>query len=58
LLSMNGDFADIVNYPPKKYKGIVALQMRNHAEVLERLLARLTEYYELSLRSSTTVAGC
>jgi len=44
LLSMNGDFADIVNYPPKKYKGIVALQMRNHAEVLERLLARLTEY--------------
>ncbi len=44
LLSMNGDFADIVTYPPKKYKGIVALQLRNHAEVLERLLARLTEY--------------
>src|SRR6266849_8614151 len=44
LLSMNGDFADIVTYPPKDYKGIVALQMRNHAEVLERLLARLTEY--------------
>jgi len=44
LLSMNGDFADIVTYPPKTYKGIVALQMRNHAEVLERLLARLCEY--------------
>lgn len=44
LLSMNGDFADIVTYPPKDYKGIVSLQMRNHAEVLERLLARLTEY--------------
>jgi len=44
LLSMNGDFADIVTYPPKNYKGIVALQMRNHAEVLERLLARLNEY--------------
>jgi len=44
LLSMNGDFADIVTYPPKKYKGIVSLQMRNHAEVLERLLKRLTEY--------------
>ena len=58
LLSMNGDFADIVNYPPKKYKGIVALQMRNHAEVLERLLARQPSIYELSLRSSTTVAGC
>ena len=44
LLSLNGDFADIVTYPPKSYKGIVALQMRNHAEVLERLLARLGEY--------------
>jgi predicted nuclease of predicted toxin-antitoxin system len=44
LLSMNGDFADIVAYPPRQYKGIVPLQMRNHAEVLERLLARLTEY--------------
>jgi predicted nuclease of predicted toxin-antitoxin system len=44
LLSLNGDFADIVTYPPKDYKGIVALQMRNHAEVLERLLARLTGY--------------
>lgn len=35
LLSMNGDFADIVTYPPKQYKGIVALQVRNHAEILE-----------------------
>lgn len=31
LLSLNGDFADIVTYPPKNYKGIVALQMRNHS---------------------------
>jgi predicted nuclease of predicted toxin-antitoxin system len=44
LLSMNGDFADIVTYPPKNYKGIVALQMRNHAEVLGPLMARLTDY--------------
>jgi hypothetical protein len=29
LLSLNGDFADIVNYPPKNYKGIVALQMHS-----------------------------
>jgi len=34
LLSLNGDFADIVNYPPKNYKGIVALQVRNHSEIL------------------------
>jgi predicted nuclease of predicted toxin-antitoxin system len=44
LLSMNGDFADIVTYPPKNYKGIVAIQMRNHAEVLGQLMARLKEY--------------
>jgi len=44
LLSMNGDFADIVTYPPKNYKGIVALQMRNHAEVLDQLMVRLTAY--------------
>jgi predicted nuclease of predicted toxin-antitoxin system len=47
LLSMNGDFADIVTYPPKNYKGIVALQMRNHAEVLNHLMSRLTGYFAL-----------
>jgi predicted nuclease of predicted toxin-antitoxin system len=44
LVSMNGDFADIVTYPPKKYKGIVALQMRNHPEILDYLMVRLTGY--------------
>jgi predicted nuclease of predicted toxin-antitoxin system len=44
LLSLNGDFADIVNYPPKKYKGIVALQMRNRPEILPKLMARLIAY--------------
>src|SRR5271167_4620665 len=34
LLSLNGDFSHIVNYPPKYYKGIVALQIHNHAEIL------------------------
>ena len=42
LLPMNGDFADIVTYPPKNYEGIVALQIRNHPEVLDHLLIRLT----------------
>ena len=44
LLSLNGDFADIVIYPPKGYGGIVALQMRNHPEVLPQLCGRLTAY--------------
>jgi hypothetical protein len=41
---MNGDFADIVTYPPKNFRGIVALQMRNHAEVVDKLMVRLTAY--------------
>lgn len=41
---MNGDFADIVTYPPVKYKGIVALQVRNHPEILPQLLERLRAY--------------
>jgi predicted nuclease of predicted toxin-antitoxin system len=44
LLSMNGDFADLVTYTPRKYKGIVALQMRNHPEVLHHLMVRLITY--------------
>ena len=48
LLLMNGHFADTVRYPPKSYKGIVALQMRNHAEVLDQLMARLTSTLRLS----------
>jgi predicted nuclease of predicted toxin-antitoxin system len=44
LLSMNGDFADLLRYPPNKYKGIVALQMRNHPEVSEQLISRFLAY--------------
>ena len=44
LLSLNGDFADIVTYPPARYKGILALQVKNHPEIIPQLLLRLTEY--------------
>ena len=47
LLSMNGDFADIVTYPPQNHKGIVALQMRNHAEVVDALMSRLIKFLTL-----------
>ena len=47
LLSLNGDFADIVTYPPQHYKGIVALQLRNHSEILPHLMARLVAYLKL-----------
>jgi predicted nuclease of predicted toxin-antitoxin system len=44
LLSLNGDFADIVNYPPANYQGIIALQVRNHPEIIPLLMARLRDY--------------
>ena len=47
LLSLNDDFSHIVNYPPKDYKGIVAMQMHNHSEILPRLIARLTAYLKV-----------
>ena len=47
LLSLNGDFADIVTYPPKSHKGIVALQMRNHPETAPHLMAKLMAYLKV-----------
>lgn len=44
LISMNGDFANIFNYPPANYQGIVALQVRNHPEVLPQIVSRLKDY--------------
>lgn len=44
LLSLNGDFADIVTYPPTLYKGILALQVKNHPETIPQLLERLKAY--------------
>jgi predicted nuclease of predicted toxin-antitoxin system len=44
LISLNGDFADKLNYPPGDYKGIVALQVRNHPEIIPQLMVRLINY--------------
>lgn len=44
LVSLNGDFADIVSYPPGRYKGIIALQVRNHPAVLGKIMTRLLKY--------------
>ena len=45
LVSLNGDFADIVIYPPSQYKGIIALQVKNHPEVIPALMERLMRYF-------------
>ena len=44
LISLNGDFANISNYPPANYKGIVGLQVRNHPEVLSQIVSRMKDY--------------
>ena len=37
LLSLNGDFSDIVRYPPSKYGGIVSMQVRAGRRCLIKL---------------------
>lgn len=41
LLSLNGDFSDIVAYPPGQYKGIIAIQLHNRLETTNKLMERL-----------------
>ena len=44
LISLDGDFADIVRYPPSLYRGIVTLQVKNHPRTIPHILSRLIEY--------------
>lgn len=44
LVSLNGDFTDIVSYPPSQHLGIVALQIRNRPEAIPAMMKRLTDY--------------
>jgi len=46
LLTLNGDFADIVAYPPANYVGIVAIQLHNHPEIIPSLMARLATFLD------------
>lgn len=44
LLSLNGDFSDIVAYPPKNHSGIVAIQLHDHPETIPALMERLVTF--------------
>ena len=44
LLTLNGDFADIINYPPARFGGIIALQVKNHPKTLPAIVMRLLTY--------------
>ncbi|HUI43908.1 MAG TPA: DUF5615 family PIN-like protein [Terriglobia bacterium] len=52
LLSIDGDFADIVAYPPRQFLGIIALQVVDHPEVVPALVSRLTAYLSIHLSRS------
>ena len=46
LLSLNGDFSDIVSHPPVRYLGIVALPLHNHPEIIPQIMERLLPFLE------------
>ena len=46
LVSLNGDFADIVTYPPANHLGIVAIQLHNHPEIIPQLMERLLAFLD------------
>ncbi len=46
LLSLNGDFADIVAYPPANFLGILAVQLHNHPEIIPQLMERLVAFLD------------
>lgn len=41
LISLNGDFTDIVTYPPDQYSGIISLQIKNHPEITNHIIDQL-----------------
>ena len=48
LISLNGDVGDIVTYPPRGYKGIIALQVRTIREPSWEIVDRLMIYLFIS----------
>ena len=50
LVTLNGDFADIINYPPARFGGIIALQVKNHPEILPAIMMRLLTYLSAHAR--------
>ena len=55
LISLDGDFADIVRFPPSRYQGIVGLQVRNHPGVIHHIMSRLMDF--LSTQEGFNLSG-
>ena len=44
FLCLDEDFTDLVKYPPAKYKGIIAVQIRNNPTLIPQIIERLKAY--------------
>ncbi len=44
LVSLDGDFSDIVAYPPAAHGGIVSIQLHNHPEIIPQVMETLTAF--------------
>ncbi len=44
LVSLNGDFSDIVAYPPAGHGGILSIQLHNHPEIIPQLMSAVVEF--------------
>ena len=46
LVSLNGDFSDIVTYPPGLFLGIISIQLHNHPEIIPQLMSTLKAFLD------------
>ena len=46
FLTLNGDFSDIVAYPPSAFGGIIALQIKNRPSQIMPIMDRLKAFME------------
>ncbi len=44
LVTLNGDFSDIVAYPPADFRGIIALQIKNRPSMVNPIMDRLISF--------------
>ena len=44
LLSENGDFMNILEFPPEHYKGIIGIQLNNNPNIIPILIKNLNIY--------------
>lgn len=52
LVSLNGDFSDIVAYPPNQYLGIISIQLHNHPEIIPQIMQKMLSFLAANKEST------